>query len=105
MPEDEIHFCARGGCGWMRWSSEDAAGRRTVAELVVEDDGRGISAEDRARLFEPFFSTKGTRGTGLGLSVSWGLVEEHGGWIEVESAPGKGSRFTVRLPLPRTREG
>jgi two-component system NtrC family sensor kinase len=100
MPRDEILWCARVGCGWTRWASEDALGQRPVAEILVEDDGRGISAEDRARLFEPFFSTKGTRGTGLGLSVSWGLVEEHGGWIEVESAPGEGSRFTIRLPLP-----
>jgi two-component system NtrC family sensor kinase len=104
-PGDEILWCARLGCGWSRWTSEDAEGRRPVVELVVEDDGRGIPAEDRARLFEPFFSTKGTRGTGLGLSVSWGLVEEHGGWIEVESAPGEGSRFTVRLPLPLESKG
>jgi two-component system NtrC family sensor kinase len=98
-PEEQVLWCARVGCGWTRWASEDDAGSRPVVELAVRDDGRGISAEDRARLFEPFFSTKGTRGTGLGLSVSWGLVEEHGGWIDVESAPGKGSCFSVRLPV------
>jgi len=98
-PEEQVIWCARVGCGWTRWESEDDAERRPVVELAVQDDGRGISPEDRERLFEPFFSTKGTRGTGLGLSVSWGLVEEHGGWIDVESAPGQGTRFTVRLPL------
>ena len=95
---ESVQWCARPACGWSRWTSEDDRGRRPVAALEIEDDGPGIAAEDRARLFEPFFSTKGTRGTGLGLSVSWGLVEEHGGWIEVDSAPGEGAAVTVRLP-------
>jgi signal transduction histidine kinase len=68
-------------------------------ELVIEDSGRGIPAEDLRHLFEPFFSTKGSRGTGLGLAVTWGIVESHGGTIEVQSEEGKGSRFTVHLPL------
>lgn len=68
-------------------------------ELVVEDDGRGIDPEDLPRLFEPFFSTKGPRGTGLGLAVTWGIVEAHGGSIDVQSQLGRGTQFTVRLPL------
>ena len=67
--------------------------------MSVEDNGRGIAREDLAKLFEPFFTTKGVRGTGLGLAVTWGIVESHGGTIEVESEKGAGSRFTVRLPL------
>jgi two-component system NtrC family sensor kinase len=70
----------------------------TIA-LSVEDDGQGMTEEVRERIFEPFFTTKEVNdGTGLGLSVSYGLVREHGGWIDVQSNPGRGSRFTVFLP-------
>jgi PAS domain S-box-containing protein len=65
----------------------------------VEDDGPGICAEARERLFEPFFTTKPAgEGTGLGLYVSWQIVRIHGGEITVDSEPGRGTRFTVRLP-------
>ena len=67
--------------------------------LIVEDNGQGIPAENLSHLFEPFFSTKGTRGTGLGLAVTWGIIESHGGTIEVQSEPGHGARFTVSLPV------
>jgi len=67
--------------------------------VTVEDEGRGIAREDLARVFEPFFTTKPIgEGTGLGLAVAHGIVAEHGGWIEVESEVGKGSRFRVFLP-------
>jgi two-component system NtrC family sensor kinase len=69
--------------------------------LSVEDEGTGISRDDLDRLFEPFFTTKGVgEGTGLGLAVVHGIVTEHGGWIEVESDVGKGSRFSIFLPRP-----
>ena len=70
-----------------------------AVELTVADDGCGIVPEDLPHLFEPFFSTKGNRGTGLGLAVTWGLVEAHGGRIDVQSQPGRGAQFTVRIPL------
>lgn len=72
---------------------------RPAVELAVSDNGCGIPPEDIPHLFEPFFSTKGNRGTGLGLAVTWGLVEAHGGHIDVQSEPGRGTRLAVRLPL------
>jgi len=80
-----------------------AEGAATVY-LEVYDTGAGMSDEVRAHLFEPFFTTKGAeRGTGLGLSVTQGIVARHGGHLEVESAAGVGSRF--RAAFPRHAEG
>jgi CheY-like chemotaxis protein len=59
-----------------------------------------MPAEVRERVFEPFFTTKGPRSTGLGLSVAYGIVQRHGGRIDVESAEGRGTAFTIRLPSP-----
>jgi signal transduction histidine kinase len=60
----------------------------------------GVAADNLSRVFEPFFTTKDVgEGTGLGLSVSYGIVREHGGWIGVDSATGTGSRFSIFLPL------
>jgi signal transduction histidine kinase/pSer/pThr/pTyr-binding forkhead associated (FHA) protein len=67
--------------------------------IQVEDNGHGIPPEKLADIFRPFVSTKGARGTGLGLAVSRKILREHGGDIRVESMPGEGSRFTIRLPL------
>jgi len=67
--------------------------------ICVQDEGQGISEEDMSHIFEPFFTTKDTgKGTGLGLSIAYGIVREHGGWIEVESEVGKGSCFSIYLP-------
>jgi signal transduction histidine kinase len=71
--------------------------RGACVQLIVTDSGAGIPADALPRIFDPFFSTK-PGGTGLGLSVSDGIVREHGGTIEVESAPGRGTRFTITLP-------
>jgi two-component system NtrC family sensor kinase len=73
-------------------------GTGTAVECQLEDSGKGISPEDLPRIFEPFFTTKGRQGTGLGLAVSWGIVEAHGGTLEVESEAGHGTKFTLRLP-------
>ena len=74
------------------------AGAEGSVEMLVQDDGRGIPPEDLPRIFEPFYTTKGNHGTGLGLAVSWGIVEAHGGRIEVQSEPGRGTCFTLRIP-------
>jgi signal transduction histidine kinase len=66
--------------------------------LTVQDNGVGMSEEIRSRLFTRFFSTKATRGTGLGLSVVKKIAEEHGGSVEVQSEPGRGSIFQIHLP-------
>lgn len=73
-----------------------------AVRLVVADTGRGITPDVRARLFEPFFTTRAAEGgTGLGLAVVKGLVTDHGGTITVESTPGAGSEFAVTLPVYR----
>jgi signal transduction histidine kinase len=69
--------------------------------VAVRDTGSGMSEDTARRVFEPFFTTKGPQGSGLGLSVVWGIVMRHGGAIEVESRPGAGSTFTVRIPVAR----
>jgi signal transduction histidine kinase len=75
-------------------------------EVHVIDNGRGIDPAIRDRIFDPFFTTKPPgQGTGLGLSISHAIIEESGGQIEVDSAPGKGSHFTVRLPLKPPKPG
>ncbi len=67
--------------------------------LHVQDSGPGIPPGIRAHIFEPFFTTKEERGTGLGLSVVYGLVKNYGGTVTAGNAPGGGARFSVRLPV------
>jgi two-component system NtrC family sensor kinase len=76
-----------------------APGAQGEAEITISDTGRGISAADRKRIFEPFFSTKEAgRGTGLGLFITAEIVREHKGRIEIESEEGHGSTFRIALP-------
>jgi PAS domain S-box-containing protein len=71
----------------------------SMVVVDISDTGSGIPNEDLKRIFDPFFTTKGIgKGTGLGLAVSYGIIQEHGGGIFVESDAGKGTRFTLKLP-------
>lgn len=82
----------------------DSGRRGDYVRLVVEDDGCGMTEEVKSRIFHPFFTTKGVgKGTGLGLSTSLKIVEQMGGWIEVASESGQGSRIEVYLPRGKDR--
>jgi len=68
--------------------------------LTVSDDGSGIDKEIQEKIFEPFFTTKEPgKGTGLGLSVAYKIIQNHNGWIDLQSEPGKGTTFTIGLPV------
>jgi hypothetical protein len=85
----------------MEVSGQDPEARRpgSYAMVAVTDIGEGIGEESRSHLFEPFYSTREQReGVGLGLSVVYGVIEQHGGFVRVTSEPGKGARFEVYLP-------
>lgn len=86
------------GGGYLELKTELAENNENIA-IRFRDSGCGITEEDLKRIFDPFFTTKQDAGTGLGLSVSYGIVENHGGTIEVESRIGEGTTFTVLLPL------
>jgi CheY-like chemotaxis protein/anti-sigma regulatory factor (Ser/Thr protein kinase) len=84
--------------------------RPVGAEVLLEvaDDGHGMTEEVRTRCLEPFFTTKGEQGSGLGLPMVYGIVRRHRGTITIESAPGQGTTIGVRLPraaIPATRQG
>lgn len=79
-------------------STQEEDGTNYVA-IGITDTGCGILQEHLTKIFEPFYSTKGQAGTGLGLSVVWGIIEEHDGKIDVESEVGKGTTFRIRLPV------
>ena len=72
-------------------------------KLLFADSGGGIPDDVREKVFEPFFSTKGAQGTGLGLSVSYSIIERHGGSIRVDSEVGRGTTFTIELPATDQR--
>lgn len=78
-----------------------AGSGKTWVEIAVIDSGVGMNEEIKERVFDPFYTTR-NQGTGLGLSIVHNIIKEHDGWIDVESEPGKGSRFTVFLPVAET---
>jgi two-component system NtrC family sensor kinase len=94
-----VQGCLNPDCGWQRWEQVDLAWSDEFVEVTVEDNGCGIPTEQVPKLFEPFATTKGQKGTGLGLAVSWGIIDNHNGTISVKSEVGAGTTFTVRVPV------
>lgn len=93
-----IEGCASFKDDWQRWDLIDRAGERKFVQIEVTDTGCGIPPENISKIFEPFFTTKGQHGTGLGLSVIWGIIDNHNGSISVNSEVGKGTTFSIKLP-------
>ena len=97
---DSMH---RGGHVYLTTTVEEKGSpgdKLQYVRLKIRDEGIGMSSEIQERIFEPFFTTKDNKtGTGLGLSISYGIVSQCGGWMEVESEEGKGSTFSVCLPI------
>jgi len=91
--------CSSENSNWEKWDFVDSAGLKEFIEIKISDTGCGITKDDLPKIFEPFFSTKGQKGTGLGLAVIWGIIDNHNGTITVESEEGKGTNFIIRLPL------
>ncbi len=93
---------AMNGQGELRITTALTEDHSSVA-VSIRDTGCGIAPEHRSKIFEPFFTTKEVgRGTGLGLAISYGIIQKHGGKIEVASVVGKGTTFTIRLPVAKT---
>jgi signal transduction histidine kinase len=76
---------------------------KDAIEILISDTGRGMDREEMENIFLPFFTTK-PKGSGLGLPITKRLIEQHGGSLRVESAVGKGSTFTITLPVRRVAE-
>jgi two-component system NtrC family sensor kinase len=74
-------------------------GAENSVRITIEDTGTGISQENLDRIFDPFFTTKAQKGFGLGLSVTYGIIQNHGGKVDVQSTEGKGTRFSILLPV------
>jgi PAS domain S-box-containing protein len=94
MVNNALDAMSSGGCLRLETGVTDGFGW-----VACKDDGKGIDAHQIERIFDPFYTTKGQQGTGLGLAVSFGIVQRAGGRIEVESEPGNGAAFIIYLPL------
>lgn len=95
--------CTNRSCDWQKWGEVDKAGQKKFVEVSVKDTGCGIAEENFNKIFDPFYSTKGQKGTGLGLAVTWGIIDNHDGTIKVDSKVGQGTVFKIQLPIQQIR--
>ena len=102
-PQGLFNGCTNPDCDWEKWAAVDDAGYKDFVEIKVSDTGSGIPNESLPRIFEPFYTTKGQKGTGLGLAVIWGIIDNHNGTINVNSKVDSGTTFTIRLPAQRNK--
>lgn len=103
-PQGTFECCTNQGCNWQSWDLVGKESRLDYLEIKISDTGCGIAKEEIDKIFEPFFSTKGQKGTGLGLAVIWGIIDNHDGIISVESEFGKGTTFSIKLPIQKYSE-
>ena len=94
----QFEGCTREGCHYQYWEGIEREGEKEYIEITISDTGDGIPEDMLGHIFEPFFSTKGQKGTGLGLAVVWGIVDIHDGIIILNSKEGKGTTFKIYLP-------
>jgi len=99
MVINAIDALPQGGNLWITTRQVSASN----VELIIRDDGVGITDEHLAHIFEPFYTTKEAGGSGLGLAISQNIVERHGGSIAVNSKVGQGTTFTILLPVDSQR--
>ena len=102
LVSNSIYACQEKGGGEI--SIETSGDREKKLKIAVTDTGTGISKENLEHIFDVFFSTKGSKGTGLGLAVTKQIISEHLGIITVDSEIGKGSKFTITLPKNTSSE-
>ena len=102
--QGHLKGCLNNECFWQEWREVEASGKKEFMEIKVTDTGCGISEDSLSKIFDPFYSTKGQKGTGLGLAVIWGIIDNHDGTIKVESQEGKGTTFIIRLPVEQLRK-
>ncbi len=95
--QGSIEGCTKFNCTWQKWDAVDNDGDIKFVEIKISDTGSGIDEKYLSKIFDPFYSTKGQQGTGLGLSVIWGIVNNHKGKIIVDSAINEGTTFTIHL--------
>jgi len=82
-----------------RCVQQEGQRRGDFLEITFSDTGKGMSEEVKSKIFDPFFTTRRPQGTGLGMSVTYSIMNRHGGKIEVESEVGKGAKFTLHIPI------